>query len=469
MTKRNPLNAMKFKIPNTHFIVFSIIVIVAAATWIIPGGEYTKVLQNGKETVVADSFHYVESQPQGFAALLKAPIRGFINAAGIIAFVLIVGGAFSIMQRTAAIDVAITHLVHAHDRFAIVRMFLIPLLMLLFSAGGAVFGMSEEIIPFVLIFVPLALKLGYDSVVGVAIPYVGSHVGFAAAFLNPFTVGIAQGLSGLPLFSGIGFRVIVWLLFTGIAILFVSMYTRKLRKNPGISPMAGVDELNHADAIENSETPTMRRRHQLVLAVFTAGMLLLVFGVLQYKWYIEEIAALFFALGIVIAIAGRLSINETTDAFISGAKDLVGTALIIGFARGILIVAQDGMIIDTVLYNLSSTIGSDSPIMASQTMILVQTMINFFIPSGSGQAALTMPIMAPLSDLLNVSRQTAVLAYQFGDGFSNMIYPTSPVLMGTLSLAKIPWQKWARWILPLQLFFLLLAMLLMIPAYYLHW
>lgn len=174
-------------------------------------------------------------------------------------------------------------------------------------------------------------------------------------------------------------------------------------------------------------------------------------------------------MGIAIAVAGRLTINDTTEAFIAGAKDLVGTALIIGFARGILIVARDGMIIDTVLHSLSSLIGSDMPIFASQAMVLVQTAINFFIPSGSGQAALTMPIMAPLSDLLNVSRQTAVLAFQFGDGFSNMIYPTSPVLMGVLSLAKIPWQRWARWILPFQLFLLFLSLLIMIPANLMEW
>ncbi|MCA9734372.1 YfcC family protein [candidate division KSB1 bacterium] len=459
----------KIKVPNTYFIIFAITVLIAAATWIIPGGEYDKVLQNGKETVVADSFHYVKNQPQGFGALLKAPIKGFINAAEIIAFVLIVGGAFSIMQRTEAIDAAINHLVHAHDRFPIVRILLIPLLMLLFSAGGAIFGMSEEIIPFVLIFVPLSLKLGYDSITGVAIPYIGAHIGFAAAFLNPFTVGIAQGLSDLPLFSGIGFRFVIWLLFTGSAITYVILYTKKI-KQPELSPQPNSNnDDNPNNLTNNAEMPSMRRRHQLVLVVFSAGMMLLIFGVLQYKWYIEEIAALFFGLGIAIAVAGRLTINDTTEAFIAGAKDLVGTALIIGFARGILIVARDGMIIDTVLHSLSSLIGSDMPIFASQAMVLVQTAINFFIPSGSGQAALTMPIMAPLSDLLNVSRQTAVLAFQFGDGFSNMIYPTSPVLMGVLSLAKIPWQRWARWILPFQLFLLFLSLLIMIPANLMEW
>ncbi|KAA3620249.1 MAG: putative basic amino acid antiporter YfcC [Calditrichaeota bacterium] len=459
------------KIPNTYFIIFAITVFVAIATWIIPGGEYDKVQKAGKNVVVADSFHKVESQPQGIGAVLRAPINGFVSAAQIIAFVLIVGGAFSIIQRTAAIDVAITHLVRAHEKIPIVRILLIPLLMLLFSAGGAVFGMSEEIIPFILIFVPLSLKLGYDSITGIAIPYVGAHIGFAAAFLNPFTVGIAQGLSDLPLFSGLEFRFVVWVIFTIISILYVIRYTKKLKINPAASIMFAEDEL-HRGQLENMEgedNQKFRRRHKLVLAGFVLGMVLLVFGVLKYEWYIEEIAALFFGLGIAIAIAGRLSISETTDAFISGAKDLVGTALIIGMARGILIIAQDGMIIDTVLFSLSAKIGSDSPIISSQIMVLVQTTINFFIPSGSGQAALTMPIMAPLADLVGVSRQTAVLAYQFGDGFSNMIYPTAPVLMGALSLAKVPWQKWAIWILPLQIIFIIAAMLIMIPANQINW
>jgi uncharacterized ion transporter superfamily protein YfcC len=206
-----------------------------------------------------------------------------------------------------------------------------------------------------------------------------------------------------------------------------------------------------------------------VLLAFGLAMGILVFGVLKYKWYIEEIAALFLGAGVLIGTVGGLKPGAITDAFLQGAKDLMSTAIIIGLARAILIVAEQGRIIDTMLHALSSVIGVVHPILSSQLMFIVQTLINFFVPSGSGQAALTMPVMAPLSDLVGVTRQTAVLAYQFGDGFSNMIIPTSAVTIGVLTLANIPWERWARWILPLEILFLIMGCLLLIPPYFMQW
>ncbi|MCF7805412.1 MAG: TIGR00366 family protein [Candidatus Marinimicrobia bacterium] len=461
----------RFKAPNTFFIIFSLIIVMAALTWVIPGGEYARVEVEGRQLVDPNSFEYVKSNPQGIGAVLMAPIRGFVEAALIIGFVLIVGGAFGIFQKTKAIDAAIKGLAKAQQSSRLIEILTIPLFMLLFSLGGAVFGMSEETIPFVLIFVPLALTLGYDSIVGVAIPFIGAGAGFAGAFLNPFTIGIAQGIAEVPLFSGLQYRFVAWVIITGIAIAFVMIYAARIKKDPEKSVMYEKDEKKRAD-LDTDEIENfggLSRRHKGVLWTFAAGMGVLIFGVLTYHWYIEEIAAVFLATGIAVGIVGKLGINDVADAFEDGAKTLVGTAIIIGLARGILVVAQGGHIIDTMLHSLSVIVSDFHPIVASQMMFIVQTFLNFFVPSGSGQAALTMPIMAPLADLVGVTRQTAVLAFQFGDGFSNLIIPTSAVTMGVLMLADIPWEKWAKWILPLEFLFLIAGLLLLVPPFLMGW
>jgi uncharacterized ion transporter superfamily protein YfcC len=464
--------AKDFKPPNTYLILFSLLVIIAVMTWIVPGGQYATELVDGREMVVPNSFERVPNEPQGLMSLLEAPIKGFMDAAEIIAFVLIVGGAFSVLQLTGAIDSIIRRLAAASRKSEVIRAAIIPLFMILFSLGGAVFGMAEETIPFVLIFIPLSLALGYDSIIGVAIPFVGSAAGFAGAFFNPFTVGIAQGIADLPLFSGLEYRIIVWLVTTTITVLFVMLYASRIRKDPTRSPVYEMDQkLRHnlhldTNGVNNSG---MSKRQLWVMVAFVAAMGMLVFGVLKWAWYIEEIAGLFLAMGIVVGIVGGMKGGDIADGFEQGAKDLVGTAVIIGLARGILILAQDGLIIGTMLNALSGVVGSLHPIASAEAMLVFQSMLNFFVPSGSGQAALTMPIMAPLSDLVGVSRQTAVLAYQFGDGFSNVIVPTSAVLMGVLSLAKIPWTTWAKWIGPLVGLLTLAGALMLIPPFFGVW
>jgi len=461
----------KIKAIDTAVLMIGLLVVTAILTWIIPGGEFNRTVVNGREMVVADSFHRVANNPQGIGGILLAPIKGFVDAASIIGFVLIVGGAFFVLQRTGAIDAAIRSLVHAHDRNRFVRLTLIPLFMLLFSLGGAVFGMAEETIPFVLLFIPLAIRLGYDTITGVAIPFVGSGAGFAGAFFNPFTVGIAQGIADLPLFSGLQYRMVVWLIVTTVATAYVLRHAARVKAHPELSPTFELDQTIRAEH-EQEEAHLGQRldlRHRFTLAVFGLAMVLLVVGVLKFKWYIEEIAALFFGTGLAVGFVGGLKANEISQSFFRGARELVGTALIIALARGILIIARDGRIIDTILAGLSGLIGGLHPIFSSWAMFLVQTVINFFVPSGSGQAALTMPVMAPLSDLLGVSRQWAVLAYQFGDGFTNLIIPTSAVLMGILSVAKVPWDRWARWQLPLQIILIGVGFALLIPPFFIGW
>ncbi len=460
-----------FRVPNTYILIFSILIFIAVLTWILPGGNYLRSVVNGKEVVVPNSFQFGVSKPQGLFALFIAPLKGFVEASMIIGFVLIVGGAFNILAKTDAINSLISKLAKAHQTSKTLRRYFIPVMLLLFSLGGATFGMNEEIIPFVLIIVPICLALGYDSIVGVAIPLVGAHIGFASAFLNPFNVGIAQGIAGVPLFSGIGYRVICWALSTTLSIFFLLYYVKKLQKRPGISPTFEEDNErrkneNFATALTGSGVLSLR--HKLVLTTFAGSLVLLVVGVVQLGWYIEEIAGMFFIMGILVGIIGGLSSEVLIKSFIEGAKDLVGTALIVALARATLVISRDGNIIDTMLYGLAPFIQSSSPVFASQKMFLVQTIINFFVHSGSGQAALTMPIMAPLADLAGVSRQTAILAFQFGE-YTNIIIPTSAVTMGALSMARVPWAKWAKWVVPLQLLLMLLGLVLLIPPNLFGW
>lgn len=465
------MKGIRIKSPNTFAIIFSLIILIAILTWLIPAGEFDRVEKNNREIVLNGSYHTVESNPQNIGEVLMAPIRGFVDSALIIGFVLIVGGAFGVFQKTEAVDSGIHAIARAYNRSPLVRKLLIPIFMTVFSLAGAVFGMSEEIIPFILVFVPMSLMLGYDSVTGVAIPFIGAGVGFAGAFLNPFTVGIAQGIAELPIFSGMEYRIIAWFILTATAIFYVSWYAAKVKNNPALSPTyehdmkkrkdLHLDSLNKFDKLDG--------RHKLVLFTFLGGLLVLIFGVLKFQWFIEEICAVFLLTGIAVGFLGGLSLKEITDSFVNGAKALIGTALVIALARGILVISTDGKIIDTILYALSSGINQFHPVVSGQAMFVIQSLINFFIPSGSGQAALTMPIMAPLGDLVGVTRQTAVLAFQFGDGFSNLIIPTSAVTMGVLTLGEIPWEKWAKWILPLQLLLFVLGLILLIPPYFINW
>lgn len=456
--------------PNAFVLVFCISLVVAGLTWIIPGGEYDRQEIDGRELVVADSYHPVDSRPQNLDAVLMAPLRGFVEAAKIIGFVFLIGGAFRIIRDTGAIDRGILALAQTHERSKLVQRLWIPIFMVLFSLAGAVVGMSEEIIPFILVFVPLALTLGYDSITGVAVPYVGAHAGFAAAFLNPFTVGVAQGIAGVPLFSGIGYRILCWVIVTTVAIVYVLWHANRIRRDPTLSPTYELDQtLRGTLKQESTDKAEFHGRDRLILGLTLLSLGILAWGVIEKEWYLIEIASLFFALGLIAGFIGGRGSSEIADGFVEGAREMVPTALIIALARGILVLAEDGRIIDPILAFLAAPIGSLHPVLSAQAMFAMQAVLNFFVPSGSGQAALTMPIMAPLSDLVGVSRQTAVLAFQMGDGFSNMIIPTSAVLMGVLAIAKISWVRWARWMLPLQIIFFLTGLILLAPAVLRNW
>ncbi len=455
---------------NTLVMIFAVIVLVAMSTWLVPSGEYKRDIVNGRTLVIPNSFEFSQSKPQGIFDVLTSPYKGFVKAAEIIGFLFILGGAFSIIIKTGAITASIQHLAKTFAEKPHLQKFFIPVTMTIFSIAGSTFGMSEEVLLFIPLFIPLALSLGYDSFVGVSIPFLGAAAGFAASVFNPFTVGIAQSIAQLPLYSGMEYRIVIWVISTVSMIFFVNRYAKKVKNDPSISLMFEEDTKRKQSLhLTKTVVEHFSFSHKIILVSFLVGLGGLVYGILEYQWWLSEIAALFLGLGIFSGIIGKLSISELTDSFRDGAKDMVGVALIIASARAILVIATDGKVLDVLLYGCSGIISSVHPIVAAQMMFVVQGIINFFVHSGSGQAALTMPIMSPLADVIGISRQTAVLAFQFGEGWINPILPTSGFTMGVLGLAQIPWNKWFRWMLPMQIFFFILALLLLIPPVIFNW
>lgn len=524
------------KIPHTYVIVFAVLVVSAILTWIIPGGSFERHIVNvngiDRNVVIPGSFRYTDSNPQTWQ-LFSALFDGFVDKADIIIFILIIGGAFWIMNESRSIDVAIQAFLRFSKRFEHNRIIAIIgadnlifiAVMLMFSIFGAVFGMSEETIAFIIIFVPLAISMGYDSIVGVSLCFVAAALGFAGAILNPFTIGIAQGLSNLPLFSGIEYRMFCWVIINFAGFIFILRYARSVKKNPSTSPVREEDRywhnrndagsvkiiyktpasawviyfillavmglfswLNPLTSMAVGEIkvsfpalpgltvlfgltgwiPLRKSVHFFIIHILLFTILLLITGVMGYGWYISEIATLFFAMGLVTGIAMNYSANRITRLFLAGVKDIQSAALIVGLAGGIVIILNNGNIIDTLLYKLSESISGMGKLASVSMMYVVQNLINLVMPSGSAKAALTMPMMSQFSDLIGVSRQATVMAFQFGDGFTNMITPTSGVLLGVLSVAKIPYEKWFRWILPLIIVLLVAGFLLLIPPVYLH-
>jgi uncharacterized ion transporter superfamily protein YfcC len=465
------VSAKPLRLPHTLILIYVMVILTVIATWLIPGGEYQRVQKGGRTIPVAGSYQQMASRPQGLGGLLVSPIRGFMDAAAIIAILLIVGGAFNVIQQTGAITAVIRNITFTFGRQKALRVLLIPVVMLIFSIGGGVWGMCEETMPFILVFVPLALSLGYDTIVGVAMPFVGAAAGFAGAFFNPFTVGIAQGIAGLPMYSGLGYRIMVWAGGTAIAIAVVMIYAARIRKNPRLSPTYDEDQEKRKKL--SVDKPVLERvaltaRQWLVLAVFVAGFVAMVLGILIKHWFINEIGGVFLAMGVLAGIAGGLKGDEFGKSFVDGAKDMVNACLIIGTARAILIVAQDGRIMDTILAGLAGTISRFSPVISAMIMFVSQGVINFFVHSGTAQAALTIPIMAPLGDLVGITRQTSVLAFQLAE-YINPVLPTSGVTMGVLGLASLRWEKWAKWLVPLLVLWVIFAALALIPPVLTHW
>ena len=477
---------------NTFAIILSIVAVVAALTWIVPSGAYDKMDVDGRQVVVAGTYHAVPANPQGLFDVLKAPIKGFSNTAEVIVFLLVIGGVLAVVEKTGAIAAGIQAASGFFQRKPKLRFLFIPLGIIVFSLCGATFGMCEEALIFIPIFIPLALSLGYDSALGTAIPFIGAGVGFAAAFTNPFTVGIAQGIAQVPLYSGIGYRFIIWIICTTVVISWLSVYARKIRKDPTKSLTYEFDIEKRKELKLNKEETKMTRRQKWVLLAFGLGMVGLVIGVLKPQicemikgmwgvdlmeilhleaegWYITEIAALFLGVGFLCGFLGKMNMQKFTDAFFDGVRGMAEIAMLLCFAQAIVIIANNGHILDTMLDWMSAVIKHLHPVCASWAAMMLQTVIDFFIPSGSGKAVLTMPILAPLADLIGITRQTMVLAFQLGGSWMNMVIPTDPVTIAAIGFARIAYPNWLKWMLPLLIVMYLLSFLLLVPPYFMKW
>jgi len=462
------------RIPHTFTIVFALIVLAAMMTWFIPAGEFLRETVDGREVVVNDSFHYVDSAPQTWQ-IFSALFNGFVDKADIIIFILMVGGAFWILNNSHAIDVGVMSFlrrVRRLSRYKLIQWLgveniIITLVMMMFSLFGAIFGMSEETIAFVVVFIPLAIQMGYDSIVGVCMCYVAAHIGFAGAMLNPFTIGIAQGIADLPLFSGLEYRVFCWVVLTVIGIAFVLWYAHRVKAKPERSPVYKLDSY-WRERQENTQQSSLTIQHSLILVILLLTIVALVVGVLKFGWYIEEISALFLAMGILSGIVDKQGADNIAKLFLAGCKDILSAALVVGLASGIIFILRDGHVIDTILYGLTRSLAELGEVASLGVMYVFQTLLNIVMPSGSAKAALTMPIMTQFADLIDVSRQTTVLAFQFGDGFTNMLTPTSGVLIGVLGIARIPYGTWLKWVWKFILALIVIGFILMLPTLWLE-
>lgn len=451
----------RLRMPHTLVLLFGMVVIAWGLTYLLPAGEFDRVEVEGHQRVVAGSYHRLpDTENLTPVAILAAVPAGLAAAQDIVFFVFIVGGAFAVFRATGAADAGIGVLL---DKLGAYPGWLLGAAMAAFSLGSASIGMAEEFIPFVPVLVVLCLGLGFDRVTAVAVVCVGYGVGYGAAILNPFTILIAQDIAGLTPTSGLSFRVVLLVIFFALGFSYVYRYARKVGADPQASVMAGV-EVDGAAATVPESHPTLTRTHLVVLVLLIASLGLLIWGIKSWGWYLVEMGAFFLGISILLGLVGRVGVNGTARAFCTGAAELTTTALLIGFARAIQVVLEQGKVVDTVIHGIAQPLQQLPSALSAVGMLAVQSLTNFFIPSGSGQAYVTMPIMAPLADLVEVHRQVAVLAYQFGDGFTNILVPTNAVLIGILSMAGVPYDRWLRFLVPLMLQILLLAAIALVVA-----
>lgn len=427
----------KFEFPETALLLFIIIAVVAGLTYILPAGQFERVLdaETGRELVKAGTYTITESNPTTLSELFSAVFNGLVKASEIIAFVFVVGGAFGIVSKTGAISAGLSSLV---NRLRGRESVMIALVMAAFTVCGATFGMAEEALPFVVVLVVMSLQMGFDPIVGVSMVVMGLYCGYSAGPLNPFNTGIAQGIAQLPLFSGMGLRIALMLGAWIIAVFFTVRHGQNYKKQ-------GIDNAVLLREFSAQEERSLNKIDVVILLILVATIGVLIFGVIQFGWYFSEISALFLAMGLITGVIYRKGdFNQIARDFVAGAGEMTTAAIFVGLSRAILVVMENGMIMDTIVYYLSLPLGKLNSVFAAWGMYLSQGLINFFIPSSTGQAVVVMPILSPLSDLIGVTRQTAVLAYQCGDGFWNMITPTHSVLMASLGLAKIPFGQWFK-------------------------
>lgn len=449
------------KVPHTLILLLGMMVVALLATWVVPQGFFeTSTTESGRQMVVAGTYQVTADKT--FLTpwdLLTSIPRAFAAAQDVIFFVLIVGGVLAIARATGTVDALIGRLL---EKYGTRPQKLVFMVVFCFALASSSIGTAGEYIPFVLILVALCKAMRLDAMTAVGMIVAGYGIGYGVSAFNPFTVLIAQQIAEIPVYSGLWLRLAIFVPFVLIGFHHVWSYAQKVNKDPSASMMIGVP-----CPLEGQAKPTypkLNRRHQLILGSFLVTLTIAVWGIATQGWYLYELGGVFVAWGAVVAILGKLSADETAERFIEGVSDLVTTAILIGVARGIALILEDGQILHTLVHAMSLPLSHVAAEISAVGMLIIQTILNTFIPSGSGQAYVTMPLMAPLGDLVGVPRQVAVLAYQFGDGFSNMIIPTNAVLMGILGMAGVPYTHWVRFCFPLILKLLAAASTVLVLA-----
>lgn len=451
----------KFSLPHIYVLLFGLIVLCTILTWILPAGEFERVVnESGRTVAVAGTYHVVEQTPVGPFQMFQLIYQGFLNAGEVLFFVFISYASINIMISSGAFNGLVAFLLRIFKGNA--RVAIIPIFITLVGAASSTIGLFEEWFPFIPVFVGIAVAMGYDAVVGLAIVALGAGMGYSGAAMNPFTVGVAQGIAEIPFMSGALFRVVCHAVMIVVGSALTIRYALKVQADPTKSYVYG-DMVSQNMSEEELKNSRFGVQEALVLCILFAGIVVVIYGCNTYGWYFQELSAVFMIMGLLSAIVMGWGPNVIGEKFAAGFSNVAMACMMIGLARGILMVLQAGTIIDTVVYYFSLPLSAFPAWLCGVAMLVMQTFLNFLIPSGSGQAATSMPIMAPLADLLGVTRDTAVLAYQFGDGLSNIVWPTAmaPIMAG---LAGVKVEKWWKFVVPVFLCLFATQAVLMVVA-----
>ncbi|WP_322892170.1 MULTISPECIES: YfcC family protein [unclassified Yoonia] len=459
-TKQGP------RFPSAFTILFALIVLVAALTWIIPAGQYERSASEalGKDVPIAGTYARTDAAPQGVVDVILAPIAGFYDPIDYVAraidvslFVLIIGGFIGVVTATGAIDAGIAR--------AMVRLkgrenWMIPILMALFALGGSTYGMAEETLAFYVLLIPVMIAAKYDALTAVAVILLGAGVGVLGSTVNAFSTVIASDAAGISFADGLGLRVIILLICWAVTVAFVMRYAAKVRADPAKSLVYDKKSANEAHFL--ADTPTeaapFTAMHKIVLVLFALTFGVMIWGVSIGGWWMAEMSGLFLAAAILIGILARLGEGKLVESFVNGARDLLGVALIIGLARGIVVIMDAGMITDTILHAAETSVAGLSQTAFILVIYWTQVGLSFFVPSTSGLAVLSMPILAPVADFAGVKRELVVTAFATASGMVNLITPTSAVVMGGLAIGRVPYERWLRFVWPLLVVLTLIVM-----------
>ena len=461
-----PKEKKPFKMPHTFVIIISIILFVTAMTWLIPAGEYVRYKNAaGIEVIDPTQFSFVERTPVNPLRIPLYIVEAICKRISLMLVILFSGGAFALISKSGALHAAVAKVAKLFkDRLYV----FIPIMTTVFALICTTQGVNQ-FIAFAPIVVMITMAMGLDSIVGAAIILLGGCVGFSTGTLNPSTTLVAQEIAELPPYSGIGYRIVCFAVFLIVTNIYLIRYATKIRRDPTLSPMYELDKDNEMKHLDMDSFGALTLRKGLIVAALAAALALMVYGGIKFSWDMEELAAVFIGLAVVVGFLAGETPSSMSVIFIDGCKKMLTAALIIGLATAIANVMTAGHIVDTVIYGLSSVMSYAPKFLVAPVMYLVNTLISFVIVSGSGMASAVMPITAPLGDLLGLTRQTTVLIFNFSDGFTSYILPHSTALMGIISAVNIPYDRWMKFMWKLFVIWMVICCIMVYGAQMMHY